>query len=244
MHYFQFSLSRRHIQHSLWLIFLALCAGNFLALTLLHAAGIEDGWGLVTLLHFDREQNIPTLFAVLLLLASSVMALACSENAAETRVLRRGWVIVAVILALMALDEFVSIHERLDSAIRYYLGSESLPYVVWPIPYLIGIGLLGLRLAPWFFALKPRLALSLIIAGFIFIAGAAGVELVAGDYIEHIDPNREGISSWRRDLFATLEESLEFTGIILVLQILTAHAANDRQAGIPGVREFRPKELV
>jgi len=202
------------------IVFLALWVGNALALALHHGLDIDDGWGLVTLLHFDREQNLPTLFSVQLILGSS--ALACARGMATTpeTVKRSGWCLVALILLLLAVDEFASIHERVDSAIRYYLGEDNLPYVVWPIPYVAGVLIVGSVLGRWFFALPRSLALGFALAGVIYLSGAVGIELIAGTYIAEIDPDHLGVSDLKRDLFATVEESLEMIGLLLLFRLM------------------------
>lgn len=200
--------------------FLALWVGNALALALHHGLGIDDGWGLVTLLHFDREQNLPTLFSVQLILGSSALACARGMTTTPETVKRSGWCLVAIILLLLAVDEFASIHERVDSAIRYYLGEDNLPYVVWPIPYVAGVLIVGWVLWRWFLKLPWTLALGFALAGLIYLTGAVGIELVAGAYIAEIDPEHLGVSDLKRDLFATVEESLEMIGLLLLFRLM------------------------
>ncbi|WP_291842287.1 hypothetical protein [Maricaulis sp.] len=201
-----------------WTAFVALCIGNALALSLVHYADIEDAWGLVTLFHFDREQNLPTLFSVLLILASSGLAFLQAEVSPQETRLRTGWIIVSVVLALLAIDEFASIHERVDAALRYYLGSELLPYAAWPIPYVLGVAALGGALWRWFFALERAQAMYLILSGVIYLSGAVGVELITGQYLAHIDPDHLGVTNRTRDLLATLEETLEMFGLLVLAQ--------------------------
>lgn len=202
--------------------FLALLVGNALALILHHRLDIEDGWGLVTLFHLDREQNLPTLFSVQLILASSALAGARGMAAPPRSLMRRGWCLVALILFLLAVDEFASIHERVDSAIRHYLGEDNLPYVVWPIPYVAGVLVVGSVLGRWFFALSRPLAWRLALAGCIYLSGAVGIELIAGNYIAEIDPDHLGVSDLNRDLFATVEETLEMIGLLILLRLMAS----------------------
>ncbi|WP_300529461.1 hypothetical protein [Maricaulis sp.] len=231
----EISLPARQLSRWLWRGLLALWLGNALALTLVHIGGIEDGWGVVTLLHFDREQNLPTLFSVLLLLGASALALrhACTENAPAF--VRRGWQVVALVLAAMAIDEFAMIHERVDAALRYYLAVEGLPYAAWPIPYVTGVLVLGVTLWRWFWRLAPAMAITLVIAATIYVTGAAGVELATGQYLARLDPDHLGVTDLTRDLMATLEESLEMTALVLLVRAFTRHlprAADARLAGM------------
>ncbi len=220
MHRIEFSFTPRRLHALTGQALIALCAGNALALYLLHGVGIEDGWGVVTLLHFDREQNLPTLFSVLLLLGASALAALTAQRSRSGGLMKRGWWIIAAALALMALDEFASIHERIDAAMRFYLGTDNLPYAAWPIPYLLIIALAGSMLWRWFFALERQMAAGLVIAGLVYLSGAVGVELIAGEYIAEIDPNHLGLPDRTRDLFATLEETAEMCGLILLVRTL------------------------
>lgn len=226
------SIPAARVSQQIWAVFLTLWLGNTLALFLVHQAGIEDAWGLVTLLHFDREQNLPTLFSVLLLLGASALAFMQADDGPLPRQVRQGWHIVAAVLALMAIDEFASIHERVDAALRYYLGSDRLPYAAWPIPYALGIIALGSWLWPWFFQLNRRLAVRLVVAGSIYVCGAAGVEYVAGEYLAHIDPNHLGVTDRTRDLFATLEETLEMFALVLLVRTLAREVSKQQNTGL------------
>ncbi|MEC9249605.1 MAG: hypothetical protein VX501_03075 [Pseudomonadota bacterium] len=108
----------------------------------------------------------------------------------------------------------------MDSAIRYYLGEDNLPYVVWPIPYVVGVLIVGSVLWHWFLALPFPMALGFALAGGIYLTGAVGIELVAGAHIAEIDPEHLGVSDLKRDLFATVEESLEMIGLLLLFRLM------------------------
>jgi hypothetical protein len=211
------------------LVWCVLLLGNAAALALVHRLDIADAWGLVTLFHFDREQNLPTLFSVLLLLSGSALAFshARSDGGAETD--RSGWFLIAAILLLLAIDEFASIHERVDAALRYYIESGFLPYAAWPLPYTALAALAGWKLLPWIVRQNRRLIWTLVVAGTVYIAGAAGVELIAGEYLATIDPERSGVIDLKRDLLATVEETLEMIGLMLMLWALACSASDHRE---------------
>lgn len=103
---------------------------------------------------------------------------------------------------------------------RFYLGAETLPYAAWPIPYLIIVILAGITLWRWFFSLPFKQALGLVIAGTIYLSGAVGIELIAGEYIAQIDPDHLGQPDLTRDLFATVEETAELCGLYLLIRTL------------------------
>ncbi|MBO6729521.1 MAG: hypothetical protein JJ884_05715 [Maricaulis sp.] len=44
--------------------------------------------------------------------------------------------------------------------------------------------------------------------------------MIAGSYIAEIDPDHLGVSDLKRDLFATVEESLEMIGLLLLFRLM------------------------
>ncbi|MBO6798544.1 hypothetical protein [Maricaulis sp.] len=211
------------------LVWCVLLLGNAAALVLVHRLDIGDAWGLVTLFHFDREQNLPTLYSVLLLLGGSMLAFFHARNDGLVEIDRSGWVLIAAILLFLAIDEFASIHERVDAALHYYIESGFLPYAAWPLPYAAAAALAGWRLLPWLVRQNRRLILALLVAGSVYVSGAAGVELIAGEYIATIDPDRSGVVDLKRDLLATVEESLEMMGLMLMFWALACSASDNRE---------------
>lgn len=105
-------------------------------------------------------------------------------------------------------------------SLRSSRSGFALPYVVWPIPYVAGVLIVGSVLGRWFFALPRSLALGFALAGVIYLSGAVGIELIAGSYIAEIDPDHLGVSDLKRDLFATVEESLEMIGLLLLFRLM------------------------
>lgn len=189
----------------------------------LDRAQFEDtavAWGL------GHEYNAPSVFAAGLIAAASLLcAVAARRAQMQGDPLQRGWTILAAVLAFLAVDEAVQIHERLGERLddRLELGGPlSFP---WIVPYLIATAALVVALLPFLRRLDPGLRRSLVIAGAIYVAGAAGVEAISAiwwdaqgdraDYVFH--------------LISTVEEAMELTGMAMFVVVMVRHHSEPRR---------------
>jgi hypothetical protein len=91
----------------------------------------------VAFFYLDEEINIPTFFSSCLLLFAALLLFVISlleKYHSPNRLIY--WQILAVIFLLMAIDEFTSLHEKIISPLRRYLGGGRLGifYFAWIIP--------------------------------------------------------------------------------------------------------------
>lgn len=157
------------------------------------------------------EQNLPTWFAVLVLgLAAAVHLLAACLARVARQPVWRLWVVSAVVIAAMSLDDATSLHERLDGLGRA-AGADSFPFA-WVIPGAV----LGLAVAASLILLARRLqgaARWAIVAGLaLLIGGALGMETVNGAILEAQGPSRWFVVGTH------LEELAEMIGGVLLLR--------------------------
>ena len=211
------------------LLILLLSVTGQLAATYVDGAYVR---AVAAFLHVDEEKNLPTAFAVLLLLFAACLlaAIAALEHRSEGRWAWH-WSLLAAGFALMAIDEAWSFHERLIAPGRRLLGGGELGifFYAW---VLFAIGLLVL-LAPVFLrfviALPRATRNRVILAGVLFVGGAIATELVAGAFNEahglHEDRYGYGLRHLQYSLLATLEEGLEFAGSIVFIRALMLHIA-------------------
>ncbi len=199
------------------------------------AATFLEGPAVRTIARFvsvDEEKNLPTAFAVFLLLFATVLL--AGTAALELRSGGRWgwhWMLLAAGFALMTVDEAWSLHERLIAPGRRLLGGGELGifFYAW---VLFAIGLLAL-LVPVFlrFVLDlPRATRNrFILAGLLFVGGAIGTELVAGAFNEthglHEDRYGYGKRHLQYSLIAAVEEGLEFAGAIVFIRALMLNLA-------------------
>ena len=167
-------------------------------------------------LALGHEPSVANWYSSLALLASAILAwiVAVHENRAG-RPYRFHWFALAILLALLALDEAVMIHELADRVTQEWLDTDGILYFAWVIPgaaftLLVGIGFLGfLR------HLESRTRRFVLSAGVIFISGALGVEMIEGVLM-----GTHGLASVPFTLAISLEEGLEMFGIVLLIYAL------------------------
>jgi hypothetical protein len=130
----------------------------------------------------------------------------------------RAWLVLAVIFALLSLDEVVSLHERgAEWTAAVFETGSLLGRLGWTIPAAAVLLLSLLVLVPAFRALpqRPRV---IVLAGLATsIAGALGMEVV------NVLLTEAGARYLWRHLAMTVEEAVEMVGVVIVLLgVLTA----------------------
>lgn len=162
-------------------------------------------------LDLGTEGNLPTFYSASLLL---VLAAGCALRALlAVRRLVAAWVSIAAVAALLALDEATALHERfLDPLGQRLGGGEGLLRFAWVVPgSLLALGgtLLLLRATRRLPASTHR---SLGLALAVFLAGALVVEAISGAVLEERGHDRVYLGAM------TLEEGLEFAGVLIALR--------------------------
>jgi hypothetical protein len=189
-------------------------------LTLLHLAGTYSVFflghryvlGLIDLLHFDYEQNIPTFFSTLQLLLASSLLFLISAAFRQAGRSNRQWFFLALVFLFLAFDEFASFHESLIVPLRTRFNTGGLLHWPWIIPYGIGTIILGLIYFRFWSQLPSYPRKMIFLAGFLYIFGSIGIESLGGFYVE-----QNGNFNLTYTLITTLEELLEMTGIYVFI---------------------------
>jgi hypothetical protein len=164
-----------------------------------------------TLVDVAAEQNLPTWFAVVVLGTAAVVHLLVAHIArsAELSVWRL-WVVSAVVIAALSLDEASSLHERLDGLGRS-IGAEGFPFA-WVIPGTA----LGLAVVVALALLAHRVrgpARRYLVVGMALLVGAAlGLEILNGAILSVQGPSRWYV------VMTHVEELAEMVGAILLLR--------------------------
>ncbi len=179
-----------------------------------------ESWSLARLrafVHVDSERSFPTYLASLLLSLCGFVALWIGRL---ERSPFPGWSGLGLLFLLAGIDEIAALHESLSPAVRSALevGESGWLRFAWIIPAALVLLLL--------FVLFLRFALSLsaatrgrfALAAAIFLAGGLLLELPGG-YLNVT----YGLGSLPYILVSTLEEGLEFAGVLLFLWALIAY---------------------
>lgn len=178
--------------------------------------GHQRLFGLADVFNLGKEHSVPTLFATLLLLINALLFFLLYRAGDESRYFERVWLILFLVFCFTAVDEYAVIHERLITPLRETFSLEGYLYFAWIIPYAIGVGLLGLFVAPALWRLGWRYRLLFGVAAGTFLGGAIGVEMFGGRYYESV--NEQADLHYR--LLQTVEECLEYAGAIILAYTL------------------------
>lgn len=194
----------------------------------IHFAAGHQHW-LINLFNVELEQNIPAWFSTFLLLCAAGLLLvitALKRNQKDSYTLY--WAILTGGFLFMAIDEAVSLHEKLlrpAAQLLYHLGATPGHYGIfafaWVVPAIALIILLGLFFVKFLVHLTAETRLRFLVAATLYIGGAIGMEMIGGRYVE-----LHGSESMTFTMFSTLEEGLEMAGVIMFIWALLLYHAD------------------
>jgi hypothetical protein len=212
------TLSSRTLPRLLVVVVVALLAIHLaLQYDRFHAG--RSPWEIQQLFDLDEEQSVPNWYSSAALGFAALLAAVVGARARRDRKPDAGrWRATAVILLYMSFDEVAGIHETVNS----------LSPISWTIPF----GLLALVIAawmlPWVLRLPAATRLGLIASGFIYIAGAVGIELVTSQFFD--ESNKRQLTY---AFYTVVEEGMEMLGVVLMIHTLLRHM--EREDGAAGV---------
>ncbi len=125
----------------------------------------------------------------------------------------------------LSIDEAVSVHERLGSALRDLLDTSGVLYYVWVVPAVLFAAVVALVELRWLRALPVRTRTLVLLGGVIFVAGAAGLEVLAGAGDE-----AHGTETLTSVTLSAVEELAEMAGLTVFVVALLDHLAGSRFA--------------
>ena len=127
----------RRLAHLPFWIVAALVALHAAALTMEHGLGVIDRqpWRFLHhQLHLDRELNVATWAATLLLVAASALLGVIGLEKRQSGDRRHGyWVTLAIVFLLLSLDEMCSFHERLSEPVGERLPGGGILTNAWVV---------------------------------------------------------------------------------------------------------------
>jgi hypothetical protein len=171
---------------------------------------------LFSLFFLDGEGNLPALFSTWLFLINAVLFLIVWKAARLAGDSQKIWLFLACVFVFLALDESISIHERLIDPLRQSLGASGIFYYTWIIPYGIGVVLLAIVAIPVFWRMQKRIRFWFGLSAATYLFAAIGLEMISGKYLVMMNENKDIV--WI--LMVTLEESLEMAGLIILVYAL------------------------
>jgi hypothetical protein len=188
---------------------------------------------LFSLFFIDGEGNLPALYSTLLFLLNAGLFLMVGKAAGRAGDSRKIWLVLAMVFVFLALDESISIHERLIDPLRQALDATGIFYYTWIIPYGMGVVLLALVAIPVFWRMNKKIRFWFGLSAATYLFAAIGLEMISGKYLVMMNESKDIV--WI--LMVTLEESLEMTGLIILvyaLLLLLRNSYNGFMIFLPG----------
>ena len=210
-------------RRALWVLVLLVAIDLMLAVT--YVLTYESSSQLLSgAFHLDYEQNIPSTWSAAQLLFASFAVLACIPVDARSKLCRSSlpcwhlWLFIGSVLLLMAIDEYVTYHERLRSVIfslgimspgEATIGGYAWPWTIYGAVFVLVVGVPAAIFSWQAFSRQRYLFHLLLLAGLVFVAGAIGFE-----NLRVFSINYHGAMA--ANLLVTLEETCEMVAVSLV----------------------------
>ena len=175
---------------------------------------------IVNLFDSDQKLNFPSTAKLLLMLAATAL-FAAVGLATTVRHDRVRWLGMGVIFALVTLDEYTYMHQRISDAVHDVTGAHGALRFSWVLIYLPLVVVLAVVYLPFWRTLPSRLRHRLLAAALLFAGGSGGIELVKGALYD------EEHWSLQYGLVASLSDSLELIGLAILVAILLEHLATE-----------------
>ena len=169
---------------------------------------------LIHVLLLDSEGTLPAFVSGLALLAAALVLMVGSRTQ-RVRGLANRWRVLAVVMAGLALDEVVGLHEVLDEGLTDAAGFTDPSRPLWVVGAVVFVGAVVLWMLPLLSSLAPRHRWRWILAGAVFCSGAVVVEVIAHPWYA---PAAEADLGYL--LLVVLEEGLELVGATMFLSAI------------------------
>lgn len=202
-------------------IILFLATMNFLGILSKYFFGFKR----ISIFDLDQEANIPTFYAsAAILLCAVLLALIAIIRRKQAKRDYLYWAGLSAVFLFLSIDEFATIHEYLVKPLRNALHLSGIFYFAWVIPYIVVGFILFLVYLRFLFSLPQKVRNLFIIAGIIYIVGAAGFEMVNVYWSNHYGEKNASYA-----LLTSCEEILEMLGILVFIHALTTYIASELQ---------------
>ncbi len=207
------------------LLFVVLCLAlaSFAGQISKYFLGHDTVLGLVNVFQLDWEHNIPTWFSSsMLLVCGLLLGMVAFTRRVEGARYAAHWTGLSIIFLYMSLDEAIMIHEKWYKPLDALLGSGDFFYQGWIIPVVLLVVAFALTYLRFLAHLPTRTRRVFIVAGFIYVAGALGMEIVSGGYMV-----RHGRENMTYQMLASVEEILEMLGVVVFVYALLSYLQSE-----------------
>lgn len=195
---------------------------------------------LFSLFFLDGEGNVPAIFSTWLFLLNAVIFLIVWKAACLSGDSHKIWLFLSSVFVFLALDESISIHERLIDPLRQALGATGIFYYAWIIPYGVGVVLLAIVAIPVFWRMQKRIRFWFGLSAATYLVATIGLEMISGKYLVMMNEQKDIV--WI--FMVTVEESLEMVGLIILVYaqlLLLRDKHNGFLIYMPGTGDASPQ---
>lgn len=174
--------------------------------------GHNSAHGLIPLFYLDNEVNLPSYFAMFILLCASMLLLLITKlEKMRSSPLIVYWTVLWLGFLLMSIDEMISVHEGFTWPLRQLLGTNiGIFYNAWVLVGIPVVVLIGLFFYRFLFSLSVKTRRVFLTAAAIYLTGLIGIEIIGGFHAK-----THGASDITYLALVTIEECLEMLGIII-----------------------------
>lgn len=206
----------RRISDALFFVVLTLIALSMTGQAFKYLFGHPKVLGFVPTFYVDYEMNVPTWYSsAALALAGLLLAVIALAKLSDRGPYRFHWLALSAIFFLLSVDEIAMLHELPIDPLRNAYQTGGLLYYPWVVPAAVLVMALGLAYLPFLWHLPGRIRLLVMLAGFTFLAGALGVEMLSG-----AQADQWGEENLTYALVITIEEFLEMLGVVIFIKAL------------------------
>lgn len=171
---------------------------------------------IVKLFSLDNEFNVPTWYqAITILICSLLTGVLYLLSKSKDEPFKYHWLGLSIIFFYIASDEMLVLHEQIISPLRKLLGTGGFLYYAWIIPAIIFGIIFLIAYAKFLISLPREFRNRFIVAGVIYVIGAAGLEAIGGEIFTDFGSNTLFYA-----LLTNVEEVLEMIGILLFIYAL------------------------
>lgn len=234
-HGYSLRITPRRVCYALLGITGTLLIINLLIIFFRFIVGNEHLRGFIYDFYFDHEANFPSAYSAAAILLSAVLLWKISRLEREKTGGRvRYWQLLSLVFVFLAADEFMALHEYLIVPVKSQLENTRLDsgylYFGWLVPYIVITLILAMVMLRLLVKLPAWTRNGMLLAAVVFLLGAAGMEMVGGNYWAGqgwaVDGSDEVDLTYA--LIITLEELLEMLGIIIFIYVLLRYYLHER----------------
>lgn len=177
---------------------------------------LQNPYPFAWMFYFDKRMNIPFFFSMGLLLAGAVLSYTVFVSPLESPSRRRFWSTLSLLLACIAVDKLLHLHNTVRTATANMTGiydPASPLYHVWTLPYVLFLLYIVLKFKNSFGTLPMLTKTRMTLAFALVITGGLFLEL-AGVYYSWL---HQWTSDFYHVLIKTTEEFFQILGFVMII---------------------------